>query len=297
MQLCNRVPQNYKFTGKERDTESGLDNFGARYDSSNLGRFLTPDWAERPTAVPYAAFGDPQSLNLYGFVRNDPVSLADADGHACTDMSGPNAMAGCQNGEEQELAEGERAYVERISSGTKAAKAKEAQKMRIKIIFSSNLSDKQKARAMGLLGHAEYNLARLGIKTKEKSQTVTFDAGQIFSGKGAEKGAFNVFFGTNEDFGAMGSRSGKGTSFINVAKQGDDETILQFEMIQALTYTHGRIPVIGEVENMVKDFWYTPFLNAALDGTSRQMKVANVLTGGGFSEMKAQAEQYSGPDQ
>jgi RHS repeat-associated protein len=35
------VPQNYKFTGKERDAESGLDNFGARYDSSSLGRFMT----------------------------------------------------------------------------------------------------------------------------------------------------------------------------------------------------------------------------------------------------------------
>jgi len=72
----------YKFTGKERDSESGLDNFGARYDSSSLGRFMTPDWAARPTAVPYAVFGDPQSLNLYGYVRNDPVSRADLDGHA-----------------------------------------------------------------------------------------------------------------------------------------------------------------------------------------------------------------------
>src|SRR5438552_12540010 len=70
-----------KFTGKERDSESGLDNFGARYDSSTLGRFMTPDWAARPTTVPYAVFGDPQSLNLYGYVRNDPVSRADLDGH------------------------------------------------------------------------------------------------------------------------------------------------------------------------------------------------------------------------
>ena len=31
------------FTGKERDIESGLDNFGARYDSSSLGRFMSPD--------------------------------------------------------------------------------------------------------------------------------------------------------------------------------------------------------------------------------------------------------------
>jgi RHS repeat-associated protein len=33
----------YKVTGKERDAESGLDNFGARYDASSLGRFMTPD--------------------------------------------------------------------------------------------------------------------------------------------------------------------------------------------------------------------------------------------------------------
>ena len=74
-------PNHYEFTGKERDSESGLDNFGARYFTSSMGRFMTPDWAARPTDVPYAAFGDPQSLNLYTYVRNDPVSRADADGH------------------------------------------------------------------------------------------------------------------------------------------------------------------------------------------------------------------------
>jgi RHS repeat-associated protein len=39
----------YKFTGKERDSESGLDNFGARYDSSQYGRFMTPDSDGWPT--------------------------------------------------------------------------------------------------------------------------------------------------------------------------------------------------------------------------------------------------------
>ena len=71
----------YKFTGKERDTESGLDDFGARYYGSNFGRFMTPDWAARPIAVPYAVFGDPQSLNLYDYVRNDPITFADSTGH------------------------------------------------------------------------------------------------------------------------------------------------------------------------------------------------------------------------
>jgi RHS repeat-associated protein len=71
----------YKFTAKERDTESGLDMFGARYYGSSLGRFMTPDWAAKPTAVPYAMFGDPQSLNLYSYVRNNPTTTRDPDGH------------------------------------------------------------------------------------------------------------------------------------------------------------------------------------------------------------------------
>jgi RHS repeat-associated protein len=72
---------NYKFTGKERDAESGLDDFGARYNTSNLGRFMTPDWAAKPTTVPYANFGNPQSLNLYSYVENNPTTVGDPDGH------------------------------------------------------------------------------------------------------------------------------------------------------------------------------------------------------------------------
>ena len=71
----------HKFTGKERDSESGLDNFGARYNSSSMGRFMTPDWAAKPVTVPYAKFGDPQTLNLYTYVENSPLNRIDADGH------------------------------------------------------------------------------------------------------------------------------------------------------------------------------------------------------------------------
>ena len=73
--------QNYKFTGKERDSESGLDDFGARYYSSQFGRFMTPDWSAQAEAVPYAKLGNPQSLNLYAYVGNNPESLTDPDGH------------------------------------------------------------------------------------------------------------------------------------------------------------------------------------------------------------------------
>jgi hypothetical protein len=46
-----------------------------------MGRFLSPDWATKPEAVPYSDLDDPQSLNLYSYVRNNPVSRVDADGH------------------------------------------------------------------------------------------------------------------------------------------------------------------------------------------------------------------------
>ena len=73
------------FTGKERDSETGLDFFGARYFSAAQGRSTTPDWSMTPQPVPYADLSDPQTLNLYGYVRNNPLSRTDPDGHCCWD--------------------------------------------------------------------------------------------------------------------------------------------------------------------------------------------------------------------
>jgi RHS repeat-associated protein len=74
------------FTGKERDSESGLDEFGARYYGSSLGRFMTPDWGgplDEPDPVPWAEYDNPQSLNLYSYTRNNPTTFGDDDGHDC----------------------------------------------------------------------------------------------------------------------------------------------------------------------------------------------------------------------
>lgn len=64
-----------KFTGKERDVETGLDYFGARYYASMQGRFTSPD---KPFADQEA--GDPQSWNLYAYVRNKPLDNVDVNG-------------------------------------------------------------------------------------------------------------------------------------------------------------------------------------------------------------------------
>lgn len=62
-----------QFTGKERDSESGLDDFDARHYGSSLGRFMQAD----PMG---GHVEDPQTLNRYAYVRNNPTSLTDPTG-------------------------------------------------------------------------------------------------------------------------------------------------------------------------------------------------------------------------
>ena len=70
-----------RITGKERDVETNNDYFLARYYNSDTGRFLSPDWSAKFEPVPYAKLDDPQTLNLYLYVLNNPLSGADLDGH------------------------------------------------------------------------------------------------------------------------------------------------------------------------------------------------------------------------
>jgi RHS repeat-associated protein len=72
-------------TGKERDPETGLDYFGARYMSAAQGRWTSPDWSSKPEPVPYATLDNPQSLNLYSYVLNNPLVNRDLDGHIIDD--------------------------------------------------------------------------------------------------------------------------------------------------------------------------------------------------------------------
>ena len=78
-----------KFTGYERDTETGLDFAQARYFSSTQGRFTSPD----PLL---GSLGNPQSLNRYAYVGNNPLNFSDPTGHARFDAS--SSTGGDQGG-------------------------------------------------------------------------------------------------------------------------------------------------------------------------------------------------------
>jgi len=73
---CPFVAQNYKFAGKERDAESGLDNFGARYNASTMGRFMTPD--QRRLTI--RDLINPQKWNKYAYTINNPLRYFDPNG-------------------------------------------------------------------------------------------------------------------------------------------------------------------------------------------------------------------------
>jgi RHS repeat-associated protein len=91
--------QNYKFTGKERDPETNNDDFDARYYSSAYGRFLSADWSSAPTPVPYANLTNPQTLNLYAMVSDNPESFADLNGHIAVHGECWTDSAGCASQE------------------------------------------------------------------------------------------------------------------------------------------------------------------------------------------------------
>lgn len=96
----------HKFTGKERDAETGLDYFGARYFSGPQGRFTSPD---KPFADQHPE--NPQTWNLYMYGRNNPVRFLDDTGQASIDYLRRVAV--------RMAWEQERALVQRTGQGTR----------------------------------------------------------------------------------------------------------------------------------------------------------------------------------
>jgi RHS repeat-associated protein len=63
----------WRFTTYERDAETGTDYAVNRQYAMSIGRFMRPD----PVA---GSIADPQSLNRYAYVGNDPVNSVDPEG-------------------------------------------------------------------------------------------------------------------------------------------------------------------------------------------------------------------------
>ena len=78
-----------KFTGKERDDESTLDFFLARYYSASMGRFLSSD------TTGYSSIRQPGSWNLYAYALNNPLKFNDPTGHI-VELASCSTIGNCQ---------------------------------------------------------------------------------------------------------------------------------------------------------------------------------------------------------
>jgi RHS repeat-associated protein len=81
----------YRFTGKERDSESGLDNFGKRYFASSMGRWMSPDLVN---VTEDRVVNPANTLNKYVYGGNNPLKYIDPDGQDITYFYDPGGVAG-----------------------------------------------------------------------------------------------------------------------------------------------------------------------------------------------------------
>jgi len=74
-----------RFVGKEKDEETGLSYFGARYEDAKAGRFIAPDPVravdEKTNKTNERLLLNPQRLNTYAYALNNPYRYVDPDGH------------------------------------------------------------------------------------------------------------------------------------------------------------------------------------------------------------------------
>ena len=98
-----------RYTGKERDAESGNDYFGARYYASSMGRMMSPD----PSGLIYADPTNPQSFNLYAYVQNNPLVNVDPTGLDCIHINNDTGVyegferGDCDNSTEEKANSGQ----------------------------------------------------------------------------------------------------------------------------------------------------------------------------------------------
>ena len=219
-----------EFTSKERDAETGLDYFGARYMSSAQGRFTSPDpllGSGRPE--------DPQSWNRYAYGFNNPLRFIDPSG------LDPISVEDCQKNSECTVVK-VNVVIDRNSSV---------------VDKKGNLLPEFQKKLDGQLAQAadEYGNAQVSFDVSYSSGTVSRRSNGSYNVTGAVDNALNVAVTDSDGFGSYGKGvsfvgdGGRSFSLIN-AGQSEQNTI-------AHEYTHhftGNVRLPG-----VAAFFYNPF--------------------------------------
>jgi RHS repeat-associated protein len=191
----------------------GLDYFGARYMSSAQGRFTSPDWSAVPQPVPYADLKDPQSLNLYAYVRNNPLKNRDLDGHVCIFGFGNTCTPTPASTGAQGSATGTGAQL--LNDGVRRAQYQQA---------ASQLSGPGASAARKTLQADTYsNLSPIGkgmtdaAKAARAGQLAGKTAEQLAESASTTSGTWNAIGGASRVVGAAGVVVGVGMAASNIA--------------------------------------------------------------------------------
>ncbi len=168
-----------EFTAKERDDESGLDYFLARYYRSSLGRFNSVD-PGKAGADP----SNPQSWNAYAYVNNNPLIFVDPDGLALTIVTF----------EGEDLTDEQRKFIEENREQiqqTIADRFKEAGVEDVFFLSASDLTDDQRAAL------TQRETTGIGLLNFVDTSIANFDASRRPSLKGgtSAQGTSAVFLG------------------------------------------------------------------------------------------------------
>src|ERR1022692_500765 len=165
----NTCPQNYKFTGKERDPDTGSDYFGARWYKGTMARFYSPD----PVGIMKQKLIDPQQWNMYTYVRNNPLRFID-----------PFGMYTC-DGTKAFCARVKAAYGQTQKAAAAAEKGSDQQKQQNKVLTflgkpgeANNVSIKPGSLSAGELGKADTSTSTDLLGNRHTSTQITLDFNQ-----------------------------------------------------------------------------------------------------------------------
>ena len=167
------------FTGKERDSESGLDNFGARYNASTMGRFMTPD--------PLLSSGrpnNPQTWNRYAYALNNPLAIIDPTGLYNLDNTCAGDDKKCNKQFQQDsknLKQGISDLQKKVDN-MKDGPEKTRLEASLKALGTENDGNNVNVKFGALAGSAAGNTETVADKTGGLSFNVTFDPSKISGG-------------------------------------------------------------------------------------------------------------------
>jgi len=176
-----------QFTSKERDNETGLDYFGARYFASVQGRFTSVD----PISFADARKYEPQAINLYSYCGNNPLTRVDPDGRYYLGTNGKRVSVTRDTNGHVRVGRNANASLRRYAELVNKAESSEAVSAMLKIASSAtkvhfNISkeekfDKDGSRSYGL--HQAHDKNGKALEWNENSNKFDGEAAFV-KGKG-----------------------------------------------------------------------------------------------------------------